>query len=162
MSADGWCKDESETAAMTNKAFEARRKDLEAGGIKEFCIPIHSDIITCTRDLPPNIPLTFRFTRSQDKFVIWSPLTNKTVVNTKDVPNQYRIILSDLRLTVKKVKVVDRIFNHYYNARGGKLPEIPFTRNLIRTYPTVANSTDLGRVNFVQNSQLPEVVCLPV
>ena len=123
----------------------------------EFCVPIHSDVITCSRDLPPNIRLQFRFTRMDDKFVVWSPASNTTSVAGVDVVNTYKIVLTDLRLTVKKVKVVDRIFNDYYNGRGGKLPEIPFTRNMIRTYTTVKDSTDIGRPFFVENKQLPEV-----
>ena len=87
-----------------------------------------------------------------DNFVVWSPAANKT----DTAHNEYKIILSDLRLTVKKVKVVDRIFNHYYNSQGGKIPEIPFTRNMIRTYTTRAIS-DIGFPNFVEQKQLPEV-----
>ena len=93
-----------------------------------------------------------------DKFVIWSPLTNTSQVDGEAVPNEYEINLSDLRLTVKKTKVVDRIFNDYYNGRGGKLPEIPFTRNIMRSYTTTTNMTDIGRPFFIENKQLPEVI----
>ena len=164
MCADGWYKDESQTCAMSSASFVARRKNIERGGVMEFIMPVHHDIITCTRELPPDKPLKFRFIRAPDKFVIWSPATNgmEDAKSTEDpkpiIPYVYKIILTDLRLSISKVVCADRIFNHYFNAGPGKLPEIPFTRNLIRSYTTSANNTDLGQPYIIQNKQLPEAI----
>ena len=150
-----------------NTGFIRRSEGLRNGEPKEFCISLHSDVITATRDLPPGIKMEVRLTRNSDSFVIWSPDSNRVgAPPAKDQPDErvhhkYKLILSDLRLTIEKVKVTDDIFNNYYNAVGrsaGRLAEIPFTRNMIRTYTTKENQLDWSFPNFVTNNQLPETV----
>ena len=101
--------------------------------------------------------MEFKLIRNNDDFVVWSPATNKHN-DTDQTHMKYKIELSDLRLTVKKTKVVDRIFNHYYNGEAGKIPEIPFTRNMMRSYTAPLNVTDISFPNFVEQKQLPEVI----
>ena len=103
--------------------------------------------------------MEFKLIRMKDDFVIWSPDSNKNGANPP-VAHKYRIDLSDLRLTVKKTKTVDKIFNHYYNGVSGRIPEIPFTRNMIRSYTALDKVTDLSFPNFVEQRQLPEVLCI--
>ena len=173
MSVDGWKRDVSQTAALGETSFDHRRIGISSGGHKgrvlkyniftnnklilEFCVPLHTDLITATRDLPPGYRLEFKLTRMKDDFVIWSPQSNKKGTGTNAVPYEYEIRLKDLRLSVQKVKVVDRIFNHYYNGQNGRIPEIPFTRNMLRTYTKTDQIVDLGFPNFVEQQQLPEV-----
>ena len=111
------------------------------------------------------IEMEVKLTRNTDSFVIWAP-DNK--IGEEPPPpegeddtrpkNEYQIKLSDLRLTVDKVKVTDKIFNRYANRAKGKLAEIPFTRNMIRSYTTRPGSYDWSFPNFVQHKQLPETV----
>ena len=157
MSADCWVKDVSQTPALDQKSFNARRKGIKLGSHKEFCVPLHTDLITATRDLPPGYQLSIKLTRMQDDFVVWSPITNKGTAAGAQ-PYEYEIRIKDLRLSVQKVKVDDRIFNHYYNGRNGRIPEIPFTRNMLRSYTKSDNIIDLGSSNFVEQRQLPEAV----
>ena len=142
LSADGWYKDSGQTATLTttdagyNTGFVARRKKIKTGGAIEFCVPLHNDVITCTRHLPPGYRLEINLTRMPDDFVIWMATTNKfTPAGQNAVPElmRYQIKLSELRVSVKKTRVEDRIFNHYYNGLS-KIPAIPFTRNMIRSY----------------------------
>ena len=159
MSADGFIKDndaekDNQIDAYTDapdSGFSKRSIGLRGGGYKEFCIPLHNDVITATRDLPPGHAIEVRLTRNADKFVMWNGHNNN---------DDYEIILTDLRLTLEKVKLVDSIFNAYYNKVGGeRKAEIPFTRNFIRSYTTRANQLDWSYPNFITNNrQLPETV----
>ena len=175
MSADGYYKDanargewDAEGVFIQGEGWKERRKGLCTGAKQEFCIPLHHDIITATRDLPPMIEMEVKLTRNTDSFVIWAP-DNKIGEeppppeaegedDTRPKKNEYQIKLSDLRLTADKVKVTDKIFNRYANRAKGKLAEIPFTRNMIRSYTTRPGSYDWSFPNFVQHKQLPETV----
>ena len=119
----------------------------------DFCISLHNDIITATRDIPPGNRIQVRLIRMADDFVIWSPKTNK---KGNDLM-KYRIKLENLRLTVRKSILKDELFNAYYNGLK-KIPEIPFSRNMIRTYTKLSGETDLGARNFIDQGQLPECV----
>lgn len=171
MTADGFYKDDDARGKDVDGNFKEgvgwakRREGVLTGAKQEFCIPLHHDIITATRDLPPEIPMEVKLTRNTDTFVIWAPKLKYGAepdpgdANEDTRPyHEYEIRLSDLRLTVDKVKVAARIFNHYYNRPKGKIPEIPFTRNMIRSYTTRPNSYDWSFPNFVQHKQLPETV----
>ena len=162
MSADGFIKDndavKDNTITAYNQApdsgFTKRSIGLRGGGYIEFCVPIHSDVITASRDLPPGHRIEVVMNRNADKFVMW---------NARENANEYEIILTDLRLTLEKVKLVDTIFNAYYNKVGSpncdRKAEIPFTRNLIKSYTTRANQRDWSYSHFITNNrQLPETV----
>ena len=91
-----------------------------------------------------------------DDFVFWLKSDNKVGSTTNFT--EYAIELTDLRIGVVKTLTVDPIFNHFYNSQKDKIPEIPFTRNMIRTYTKTEGITDLGHYNFVEQNQLPETV----
>lgn len=173
MEIDGWVKDTGQTAALTNVAYAKRRKAINLGGrrgcqylflnkyliiIVDFVIPLHNDVITATRDLQPGFPIEVRMIRMPDDFVLWVPKTQTSKPrNGVETYTKYSIKLMDLRISVKKNKVVDKIFNGYYNGLK-KIPEIPFTRNMVRSYTRLAGVTDLGARNFINQAQLPESV----
>ena len=165
LSADLWYKDENQlTTDSTSKSFEKRKTGIKRGGKKEFCVPLHHDIVTAKRDLPPGYRLEIKMTRMPNDFVFWVPQKagpnddkgQPTVVDG----DEYEIIIDNLRLLVDKVTVEDKIFNYYYNGLK-KIPEIPFSRNMIRSYTKLAGSTDLGFPNLIESAQLPEF-CLVV
>ena len=69
----------------------------------------------------------------KDDFVLWVPESNTftpTTANAQSEHTRYSIQLERLRLTVEKSLVEDKIFNYYYNGLK-KIPEIPFTRNMV-------------------------------
>lgn len=68
---------------------------------------------------------------------------------------EFEMVIDNLRLVIDKVTVEDRIFNFYFNGLK-KVPEIPFSRNMVRSYTKLAGSTDLGCQNLIESNQLPE------
>ena len=119
-------------------------------------------MITATRDLPPGYRIEIKLNRMPDDFVIWVGDTQTSVEKDSPQgapqrPSKYRIVLDNLRISVEKCLVQDRIFNYYYNGLKNN-PEIPFTRNMIRSYTKMSGVSDLGYYNFIEQAQLPECV----
>ena len=91
----------------------------------------------------------------QDDFVLWTGSTNTyTPTGVTPVPDplptiDYRIDLTNLRISLDKTIVRDNVFNNYYNNLK-LVPEIPFTRNLVRSYPKAQGVSDLGYRHFIQ------------
>ena len=116
--------DANEPQLDTNDGYKKRKEGLINGGAKEFCVPIHNDLVTATRDLQPGYRLEFKFLRrgpGVDTFSIIQPKSNN---------KEYIIHLNNLRITVDKVLLVDKLFNHYYNNMK-KGAQIPITRNKV-------------------------------
>ena len=153
MSADNYFRDTKQDGAVgiteTKDGYNKRRVGLLKGGKKEFCVPLHTDLLSASRDLPPGYRLRFTMIRrTDDAFSMWTGSAN-----TK----KYKINLSNLRLAVTKVKIEDKIFNFFYNNLK-RIPEIPFSRNIVRSYSKAKDSIDIGFPNFLEQSQLPETV----
>ena len=136
MSADLYYKDTAQsTDKDLNKSFDKRKTGIKNGGKKEFCIPLHNDLVTAKRDLPPNYRLEIKMTRMSNDFVFWVPQkdgpNDDNGQPTKIDGDEYEIKIDNLRISIDKVTVVDKIFNYYYNGLK-KIPEIPFTRNMVK------------------------------
>ena len=49
LSADLWYKDKNQTADDNSPSFKKRKTGINRGGTREFCIPLHNDIVTAKR-----------------------------------------------------------------------------------------------------------------
>ena len=135
LSADLFYKDTAQSADTNNTAYDKRKTGIKNGGKRQFCIPLHCDLVTAKRDLPPGYRLEIKMTRMLNDFVFWVPQKagpddddgNPTWVDG----DEYEIRIDNLRISIDKVTVVDKIFNYYFNGLK-KIPEIPFTRNMVR------------------------------
>lgn len=129
-----------------DESFEYRNK-MAKGGWMQFNIPIHNDLMTATRYLPPNTKLTFTFNRSTDNFCL----------HQKD-DNEYRIELNTPHLSLVKYSVSEKILNHYYKTMKTTIPTIPYTKNVLKTYTVPSGNYDLSNHNLFFGKRLPERV----
>jgi len=81
--------------------FYLRRKILLEREFVDFTIPLHNDLLTVEKFLPPNTKLSFTLRKSSDDFLIWKANTDN---------NEYKIVWEDLHLKVMLLEV----FPHYY------------------------------------------------
>ena len=136
--------------ALFNPAYVERRTGIEKGAYNEFNLPIHSDIITATKYLPPNYSLEIILTRMSDNFVI---------LKGDDNANNYKIVLDNIHLSCDRLVVSERVNSAYNNSLRSTIPAtIPLTRNLIKAYPKSETATDLGVYNFYMGKVLPEAI----
>lgn len=114
------------TLAQSNNDGYKHRKDFFANSKKRFFnIPLHIDICTLRKYLPPNIKLEIEFHRSADYFSLLSPYAQ----------DKCSISLEDLALTVIKYTPTAPIKNYYKNQLVKfKKQILPIDRSLIRTY----------------------------
>lgn len=98
----------------------------------DFSIPVHVDLCSTDRFLPPGLNMKFTFTRSRDQFVL---LVEETV-KPGDTAVDHIIQITDLRLAVKKIRVLPEVGEQMYKNiinNPTQRPQYPFTKtDLVR------------------------------
>ena len=130
-----------------NEAYETRKKWFAESKWNDFKIPLHNDIMSGDRDIPPNVKLMITLQRTQDNFCLMKPSTNT---------NEYSIELENIYLTLVRYETSTHIEDyHTSELKNGKIPTIPIQRNLIKSYTVQKNTNDLSCYNIIFGRQLP-------
>ena len=124
---------------LTDNAIK-RFKNLAKAEWTEFCIPIHSDLMSLKQHIPPNNALRVTAERWDDGYLFLT----KTPTNQK-----CKLELANIELIVDKVESNTKI------EKGGK-KGITLTR--LRDIPKVLNETDLSCRNLFRGDHLPQQV----
>ena len=128
-------------------AFSKRRKSLLSNRFVDFNIPIHNDLMTIEKYLPPNTKLSFTMRRSSDDFLIWKDSTDT---------NEYKIELDDLHLKVKLLEVFpDVLKNHQKLHKENGMVRIKYTQNVLKTFAVPTGSVELKQHNLFFGNRLP-------
>ena len=113
------------TSTSTNTGYTYRKLFFDKSDTRYFNIPIHSDICTLRKYLPPNTKLEFEFHRAPDKFSLMSPYDSKTC----------QIHIEDLTLSLTRYTPAPSIRNYHMSQLSKtKRQIIPIDRSLIKTY----------------------------
>ena len=142
------------TPDTTDKSspFVQRRKNLLVNNWVDFNIPIHNDLVTVEKYLPPNTKLSFIIRRSSDDFLIWKSSTDT---------NEYKINLEDLHLTVKMLEVTPSVLkNHMKQLKDAGSLKMKFTQNVLKSFTVPEGSTELKSHNLFFGNRLPNRVYL--
>ena len=125
-----------------------KQRNLLAGsGWMEMNIPLHNDLMTATRYLPPNTKLSISLKRT----------TNNFCLHQLD-DEEYNIEIKDLRLSIVKYSVNEAILNYYLKTMKTVTPTVPYTKNVFKTYPITQGNYDLSNHNLFFGNRLPERV----
>lgn len=116
----------------------------------DFNIPLHNDLMTVEKYLPPGTKLSFSLRRSADQFVIWKP---------DDDDNEYKIAMEDLHMKVKFLEVQPEVMrNHEKMASKGL--RMKFTQNMLKTFAVPKGAVELKQHNLFFGHRLPDRVYL--
>ena len=138
------------TEPENEESFKARNF-LAGGNWMEMNIPIHNDLMTATKYLPPNTKLSITLVRSEDNFCLHQ-LDDQV----------YKIDLKDLHISLVKYSVNDAVLSHYHKTKKTITPTIPYTKNVFKTYPITMGNYDLSNHNLFFGNRLPERVYIMV
>ena len=148
--AQGYIEDSTnlfDTSNDTNLGYTARKKMFAESVWVNFKIPLHNDLMSADRDLPPNVKMMITLQRSPDTFCLIKPLTNT---------DDYSIILEDICLSLVKCEPSDHIEHAYETSlKQNMIPTIPMERNFIKSYTVQKNTNDLSCYNIIFGRQLP-------
>ena len=109
----------------TNSGYLARKIFFNNSTTRYFNIPLHSDITTLRKYLPPNVKLEFEFHRSPDHFSLLSPYDKEKCL----------IVIEDLELSVIRYTPSPALQNHHMSQLTKKRRQVlPIDRSLIKTY----------------------------
>ena len=122
------------TAEATKRFQNLAKKEWS-----EFCIPIHSDLMSLKQHLPPNNSIRVTAERWDDSFLFQSDLTT----------DKMKLELSNVELIVNKVESNTTI------EKGGRKP-ITLTR--FKDFPQKVDDTDLSVRNLFRGEILPQQV----
>ena len=140
------------------EAFSLRRKRFTERDWTDFHIPLHNDLMTAEKYLPPKTKLSFTLKRTDDNFLIWKGADNDLT--------DYKVVLQDLYLTIDQLEVAPEIlknFNDKYGNREKSPPlKIKYTQNVLKSFAVPANQTELKHHNLFFGSHLPDkkYVCI--
>ena len=135
-----------------NGSFCQRRKSLIENNFVDFNIPLHNDLMTVEKYLPPNTKLSFTIRKSSNDFLIWKDDTDK---------NEYKIVLEDIHLKVKLLEVFPHVFkNHQKLQKEAGALKIKYTQNVLKTFAVPAGAVELKQHNLFFGNRLPDRVYL--
>ena len=113
------------TTSSSNSGYTFRKFFFDKSEKRYFNIPLHSDICTLRKYLPPNTKLEFEFHRTPDDFSILSPYDSNTC----------QIHIEDLTLSLTRYTPAPSIRNYHMSQLSKtKRQIIPIDRSLIKTY----------------------------
>ena len=139
------------TTASLNEGYKRRLNFFSKSKWRHFNIPIHSDICTLRKYLPPNTKLEFEFQRTPDKFSLLTPFADDSV----------KIIIENLTLSVTRYTPSTSISNYYQNKLNKLRRQVlPIDRSLIKTYTVQSGQSDLSHYNIISGHQLPEQIII--
>jgi len=92
-----------------NSGYDGRKIHVFRGRTFDFCIPLHADIMQCSRLIPPNTPMKIYMTRMPDAFALMC------AENT-----DLQIRLSHMSLFIRKIIPTDHIKNLYNGSLSKK------------------------------------------
>ena len=137
--------------SISDGAYHKRRKVFFEREWVDFHIPIHNDLATCEKYLPPNSKLSLIFKRVDNEFSLW---------NAEGEEGQYKIVLEDLYVTVHQLEVAPAILKNYYDkyVKAEKPLKIKFTENGLKTFAVPRHSFEMTHHNLFFGNHLPEKV----
>ena len=99
----------------------------------DFSMPLHEDLCTSPKYIPPNVEIKYRLTRSPDSFVLLQTEHEAPADLTSKSP-LLRVKIVELKLEVRKIQV-DPTFCNAIDARirGGGMPQFPYIKSEIHT-----------------------------
>ena len=111
------------TLQSNNNGYRIRKTFFEKSQERYFNIPIHSDLCTLRKYLPPNTKLEFEFHRSTDAFSLLTPNTNCS------------IIIEDVALSLTRYTPSNEIKKFHSDKLSSlKRQILPIDRSMIKTY----------------------------
>ena len=136
-----------------NEGYKKRKSWFKNSRTRYFNIPLHSDICTLRKYLPPNTKLEIDFYRHSDQFALLSPYQASDCF----------IELEDLSLSLTRYTPSTSIKNfHSSNLSKNKKQVLPIDRSLIKTYTVQLGQTNLSHYNIITGHQLPEQIIIGV
>ena len=158
LSQQGFIKDAPEDMATPRSIpgpFQKRAEPLYYRKYVDFSIPLHNDLMTVEKYLPPNTKLSFTLRRSSNDFVLW-----KVGEVGEKSGEDYKIIIEDLHMKVKMLEVhPDVLKNHFKLAKENGI-RIKFTQNILKTFAVPIGSVEMKQHNLFFGSRLPDRVYL--
>ena len=111
------------TTESGNSGYKTRKEFFKNSRERYFNIPIHSDLCTLRKYLPPNTKLELEFHRSSDAFSLITPNNNCT------------IIIEDIALSLTRYTPSNEI-KKFHSSKLSSLKRqiLPIDRSLIKTY----------------------------
>ena len=111
------------TKQSENSGYKKRKEFFKNSEERYFNIPIHSDLCTLRKYLPPNTKLEFEFHRSSDAFSLLTPNAD------------CNIIIEDIALSLSRYTLSNQIKKfHNDKLSSVKKQVLPIDRSLIKTY----------------------------
>ena len=111
------------TTESNNSGYKVRKELFKNSTERYFNIPIHSDLCTLRKYLPPNTKLEFEFHRSTDAFSLLTPNSH------------CNIIIEDIALTLSRYTPSNQIKKFHSDKLSSlKRQILPIDRSLIKTY----------------------------
>lgn len=141
------------TAETTNDGYKQRRSKFVASRWSYFAIPLHTDLTTLRRHIPPNIKIELNLERTSDAFLLMNPKAATTI----------KIVIDELVLHVRRFKPQKKIQN-YFDAKLAKIGKcfLPIDRSLIKTYTVAQGTYDMSHYNLLTGPVLPDQVIVGV
>ena len=154
LSQRGFIKDDlGDIDAPWTDAHNTRKKPFHYKNFVDFCIPVHNDICTLEKYLPPNVKIGFTVRRTEDEFVFWN--------DDKLKDYKFRIVLEDIHLKVKVLELQESVLqNHFKQIKAAGQLNIKYTKNVMKTFAVPAGSVELKQHNLFFGNNLPNRIYL--
>ena len=113
---------------IPNYGFQERKRLFAESKSVHIMTPVHCDFMQSDKFLPPGVKLTVTFNRAPDSWVLMS----------NDVNANYKLVVQDLKLYIRHVKIADGIIKQHMLSFQKQPAIYHINKTLIKTftYPT--------------------------
>lgn len=152
-----WKQDQPGTHNTTgnNAAFAARHAFIAGSRTVRMCDPLHTELTTMDRLLPPGIDLKFFFSLNRPELFL-----QDAVLRNNQEQDSYHIVFSDFYLTYDRVALDPSLLNNI-EKRLTKMENanFPITRGIVKTRNIPAQERNVLWQNMY-TGQLPETIII--
>ena len=133
-----------------NTAYAIRRSGMNTNLSKDFCIPLHCDILQSVKVIPGNTSLKFTLTRNPDAFSFIAP---------EDA--SLRINIISMKMFIRKITPTEVIRKMHSSAFEKMDAYLPFSRSVIKKHLINAGSTNAS-LSGIFKGVLPRQIVMMV
>lgn len=122
----------------TSEALLNRNKWITGSKVCNFVTELHCDVLKCSRLLPPDIDIKFKFIRNPSTFGVISTAQNYKV----------QLLHEGFKLEMRKISCKAEIVRNYEANLLKKSAYLPFTMTKIKTYIIASGTSHYMQANI--------------
>ena len=137
----------TKATSLNQGLIDRRNIVIDGKGVVEMLGPLHLDFFHCDKFLLAKVPLSVKFTKNDDKFIL------------KGSPDHgYKVMFEDVKIRVRHQKVNKSVMLAHEHALLNRNAIYPINNNIVRIFPI--NNASMVVNQVISKSIMPDKIIL--